>query len=41
MPPEYPAVPPQVEFKTKIFHPNFDEIGRVNVSILREDVWNS
>jgi ubiquitin-conjugating enzyme E2 N len=28
LPDEYPMVPPKVLFRTKIFHPNIDKLGR-------------
>lgn len=28
LPDEYPMVPPKVLFKTKIFHPNIDKLGK-------------
>ena len=28
LPDEYPMVPPKVLFRTKIFHPNIDKIGK-------------
>ncbi len=29
LPDEYPMVPPKVLFKTKIFHPNIDKLGKL------------
>lgn len=28
LPDEYPMVPPKVLFRTKIFHPNIDKLGK-------------
>jgi ubiquitin-conjugating enzyme E2 N len=28
LPEEYPMVPPKVLFRTKIYHPNFDKLGK-------------
>lgn len=28
LPDEYPMVPPKVLFRTKIFHPNMDKLGK-------------
>ena len=36
VPPEYNLKPPQVECKTRLWHPNITEEGKVCLSILRE-----
>ncbi|KAJ6652619.1 hypothetical protein lerEdw1_011271 [Lerista edwardsae] len=36
---EYPLKPPKVIFKTKIYHPNVDEKGRVCLPIISNENW--
>ncbi|XP_062973008.1 ubiquitin/ISG15-conjugating enzyme E2 L6 isoform X2 [Elgaria multicarinata webbii] len=38
-PNEYPFKPPKVTFKTKIYHPNVDEMGRVCLPIISTVNW--
>ncbi len=34
-PQEYPMVPPQCHFNTRIWHPNIDKLGRFCLDILK------
>ncbi|PSS23974.1 Ubiquitin-conjugating enzyme like [Actinidia chinensis var. chinensis] len=36
---DYPFSPPQVKIQTKVYHPNVDEVGIVNISLLGEQ-WS-
>ncbi|XP_072841529.2 ubiquitin/ISG15-conjugating enzyme E2 L6 isoform X1 [Pogona vitticeps] len=36
---EYPLKPPKVTFKTKIYHPNVDEMGKVCLPIISDANW--
>ena len=38
-PPEYPFKQPTVVFKTKIYHPNVDEKGKVCLPIISPENW--
>ncbi|BET01112.1 ubiquitin-conjugating enzyme [Nesidiocoris tenuis] len=38
LPQDYPMIPPQLRFLTKIYHPNVDKIGRICLDVIK-DRW--
>ena len=39
LPADYPMSPPKALFRTKVFHPNIDKVGRICLDILKQDKW--
>jgi ubiquitin-conjugating enzyme E2 N len=35
LPEDYPLAPPKARFRTQIYHPNFDKLGRICLDILK------
>ena len=40
LPDDYPMAPPKVLFRTKLYHPNVDKLGRICLDILKADKWS-
>lgn len=40
LPEAYPMEPPKVLFRTKIYHPNIDKLGRICMDLLKQDKWS-
>jgi ubiquitin-conjugating enzyme E2 N len=40
LPEQYPMEAPKVLFRTKIFHPNIDKLGRICMDILKPEKWS-
>ncbi|KAK9140781.1 hypothetical protein Scep_010462 [Stephania cephalantha] len=38
-PAKYPYIPPIVKFETRVYHPNIDFFGNINVDILKPHKW--
>jgi ubiquitin-conjugating enzyme E2 C len=39
-PTNYPMVPPEMLFRTPIYHPNVDMSGRICLDILKQEAWS-
>ncbi|KAI3915600.1 hypothetical protein MKX01_015425 [Papaver californicum] len=39
LPSDFPFKPPKIKFTTKVFHPNIDKSGNIQLPILREKQW--
>lgn len=41
IPPEFPRIPPNCRFLTRIYHPNIDPLGNICLDVLQHESWRT